>query len=175
MRPILLYNTLVYSNFFAIYCIDILTQKTYLYYKYNEREVGHKNLISLIEDSYFVGYSNKKHNDILLNYIWDYKEINTSELYELSSAIITMHNTDRPLYLDDDIYYYTRIIISSFDLYNIIDMDDEWKINPQPILRGELRPIIEKMITDTSELLCVLNGLKNDNRIKYKMDGLCWK
>lgn len=175
MRPILLYNTLVYSNFFAIYCIDILTHKTYLYYKFNDREVGHKNLISFIEDNYFVGCNNKKHNDILLNYIWDYREINTNELYELSSAIINMHNTGKPLYLDDDIYYYTRIIISSFDICNIVDMDNEWKINPQPILKAELRTIIEKMIEDTSKLLDVLNGLKNDDRIKYKMDGLCWK
>lgn len=176
MKPILAYNVCVFNNLFSIYCINILTKETILYYKWNDREVGYSNLISLIEDSYFVGYGNKLYGDILLNYIWDYKEINTEELYAISSIIINYNNKNKPLYYNQEIWDHTNMIVSSFDLHKIYDgLNIDRNIDNRIILKGEIRTIIEKSIEDTNEIMDVLNRLKKASIIKYKMNGLCWK
>jgi hypothetical protein len=176
MKSIFVYSLKIFNNFFSIYCIDILTKRTILYYKWNNREVGERNLISIIENSYLVGYKNKLYGDILLNYIWDYKEINTEELYNISSIIIESNSKEKPLYFNEDIWEHINLIVSSFDLSKITEeIDIDRNIDSRIILKGDIRTIVEENIEDTIKIMDVLNRFKRASIIKYKMNGLCWK
>ena len=140
MRHIIAYDLeVIGGNFFMVTFINTKTNGKMTCYKLDNISVRTNIINMLIENSLFVGYKNSMHNDIILNYIFHHDDINTKELFTLSTTIKECNEKGIALWSHPLISYYIEAYISGLDLFKIASITNIEVPNKKelPILRNQ--------------------------------------
>lgn len=188
MKPIFVYDLeILGGNFFSGTFINVKTNEKIVCYVLDGVSYNTDRLDYLIEECLLVGYNNQSYDDLILNYIYKHKEINTEELYALSNAIINQHRTGIPLWKNEDIAYYMKGKVESLDLMKILAFDKlkvglkQCAVNlrhpriqdlpydhSRSVSRGDLDTILSYNDNDVQITLTLLNRLKGDINLRFK-------
>jgi len=162
------------GNFFCGTFMNVKTKEIIQCYKSNDVEYNIDKLYDFINNNFLVGYNNLNYDDIILNFINKYKEVNTKSIYILSNEIINSQKTGTPIWKNETIKPYLRGKIKSLDMMKILAFD-KLKVGLKQCavnLRHELiqdlpfkpsyRPVDEDLHT-------ILRYNINDIHISYKL------
>ena len=156
MKNIIVYNTLVYNNFFCITFRNSVTKKQSACYVLDDNESNTSMLPKIINSCTLIGYGNNSFDDLILNYIFHNKEIYIREIVELSRAIMKQKETTNELWRNINLSFYTNGYVNSFDLTETSNIESIDKFNDNIILKGDLDNIL---LTNTSYVSKIDNAL----------------
>lgn len=195
MRDLIIYNVEVWArNLFSIYFIDVFSHKTYLCYQFNESITGEEYLLTMAEKGYLIGCNNSIYDDFIYNYIIDHGEVDTEEIFNLSTQLIRHDKDNIPLYKNEDLWWYGNLYLASYDIRPYMEddilRDDHEKIvfssryarvkHPdfkygRRVDTNLLPTILDYNINNTFAILRLFNRIKSSNKLKYKIDGWSFK
>jgi hypothetical protein len=119
-------------------------------------------LPTIIDSCLLIGYGNKLHNDIILNFYYHHRDSSPKELYTFSSMI---RKETSDLWRNPQIEYYMNKNVDSIDLSQVITIDNYAQEGP---LEAILDTLVDLSIKDTNKILEVLNQFKIDNNWGFK-------
>lgn len=102
---------------FCCYFISLRNGVKLYTYKDRESEENYNKLITTINTYKLIGIDNKNYDDVIMNYIYANKEINTEEIYALSDALIDIKNKGHEIKSYPDVDFYRSRFVTSEDLY----------------------------------------------------------
>ena len=178
------------GNFFCGTFINPFTKEKKVCYKLDGYSYNIDILYPLINDCLLIGYNNTNYDDIILNYIYEWKEVNTKELYALSTTIISQQRTGIPLWKNEDVKGYMNKKVQSLDLMKILAFDKlkvslkQCAINlrhnliqdmpvayDKYIFNEDLNLILSYNENDTLILLRLLDNLKEAINLRFKISS----
>lgn len=189
MKDIYVYDIEVLGgNFFCATFVNCKTNEKIVCYVLDGEHYNTDKLTWLIKDCLLVGYNNQSYDDLILNYIWTNKEINTKEIQAMSDDIINQHHTGIPIWKNEDLKPFLRTKVDSLDLMKILAFDKmkvglkQCAVNlrhpliqdlpldhKRSVLRHDLDTILSYNLNDVKITLTLLNKLKEDINLRFKV------
>jgi len=123
MRNMWVYSLEVTDNYFEATLIDPISEREEVCYVLGSDKGNIDLLLKSVSESMFIGEHNHSHDDILLNYIWQNKEVVPSELNALSVDIKKYLLTDAPLWRAP-FNFYIDLAVCSVDLSLLSDYEE---------------------------------------------------
>jgi hypothetical protein len=189
MKDFIIYDIEVLGgNFFCCTFLNIKTNKTEICYVLDKEEYNTNIIYEYIKNTTLIGFNNVSYDDILMNYIFYNKEINTREIQALSNTIIGQQRTGIPLWKNEDVNFYMNKYVDSLDLMKILAFDKmkvglkQCAVNlrhpliqdlpfshERSVLRQDLDLILSYNLNDVNITKTLLNKLRPDLNLRFKV------